>query len=49
MVRDLVDRHPKLKRGDTKAENPSVKQQSNGNSNIYHKVRIFLVNQEKFR
>ncbi|XKL60988.1 hypothetical protein PGB90_008045 [Kerria lacca] len=38
MVRDIVDRHLKLKRGDTKTDNITVKLQNLDNANLYYKV-----------
>lgn len=41
MVQEMVDRHPKLKRGDSKVENV-VKSIGTDNSSVYHKViKIF--------
>lgn len=40
MVRDIVDRHLKLKRGDTKTDNITVKLQNLDNANLYYKVLL---------
>ncbi|XP_065213059.1 THO complex subunit 5 homolog [Planococcus citri] len=39
MVKDTMDRHPKLKRGDSKIEN--IKLTNSDNSNVYHKAIEF--------